>query len=138
MFHDVLSALAANKEWGLIVLLVAGLFFYGRGVLKNLMDSLHARDRLSGEREERFIRVLVGFSESIPKLTNAIDSLRTWLGERFADVNQDLEILKKKHLVIGAKVTDHEGRIGRLERGEDPDDDDTVVTDSEIEEESAR
>jgi len=138
VFHEVLSALAENKEWGLIILLIAGLFFYGRGVLKNLMDSLHTRDRLSGEREERFIRVLVGFSESIPKLTNAIDSLRTWLGERFADVNQDLEILKKEHLVIGAKVTDHEGRIGRLERAEDPDDDDTVVTDSEIEEGSAR
>lgn len=127
MFHEVLSALAENKEWGLIILLIAGLFFYGRGVLKNVLDSLHTRDRLSGEREERFIRVLVGFSESIPKLTNAIDSLRNWLGERFADVNQDLEILKKEHLVIGAKVTDHEGRIGRLERADEGEDDDTVV-----------
>ena len=127
MFHEVLSALAENKEWGVIILLIGGLFFYGRGVLKNVLDSLHTRDRLSGEREERFIHVLVGFSESIPKLTNAIDSLRNWLGERFADVNQDLEILKKEHLVIGAKVTDHEGRIGRLERADEWEDDDTVV-----------
>ena len=131
MFHDVLSALAANKEWGLIVLLVAGLFFYGRGVLKNLMDSLHTRDRLSGEREERFIRVMIGFSESIPKLSNAIDELRNWLGERFSDLDKDLELLKREHVVIGAKVTDHEGRIGRLERDADEDDDDTVVTEEE-------
>ncbi len=138
MFDDVLAALAANKEWGLITLLVGGLFFYGRSVLKNLMDSLHTRDRLSGEREERFIRVMIGFSESIPKLSSAIDELRNWLGERFSDIDDDLELLKKEHLVIGAKVTDHEGRIGRLERAGDPDDDDTVVTDSEIEEDSAR
>lgn len=131
MFHDVLSALAANKEWGLIVLLVAGLFFYGRGVLKNLMDSLHTRDRLSGEREERFIRVMIGFSESIPKLSNAIDELRNWLGERFSDLDKDLELLKREHVVIGAKVTDHEGRIGRLERDADEDEDDTVVTEEE-------
>lgn len=126
MFDDVLAALAANKEWGLITLLVGGLFFYGRGVLKNLMDSLHTRDKLSGEREERFIRVMIGFSESIPKLSSAIDELRNWLGERFSDIDDDLELLKKEHLVIGAKVTDHEGRIGRLERAGD-DEDDTVT-----------
>ena len=117
MFQDVLGELAANKEWGLIILLVAAGFFWAKSVLGSVTRSLHERDKINGEREERLIRVLVSFSESIPKLSNAIDDLRAWLGERFTDIDKDLELLKREHVVIGAKVTDHEGRIGRLEQG---------------------
>lgn len=117
MFDDVLRGLAENREWGLIILLVAVGFFWAKSTLGTITRSLHERDRISGEREERLIRVLVSFSESIPKLSNAIDDLRAWLGERFTDIDKDLELLKREHVVIGAKVTDHEGRIGRLEQG---------------------
>ena len=115
MFQDVLGVLAQAKEWGLIILLVTAGFFWARSVLGSITRSLHERDRVNGEREERFIRVMIGFSESIPKLNNAIDDLRRWLGERFDDVNEDLEDLKREHTVISAKVVDHEGRIVRLE-----------------------
>ena len=115
MFDDVLRGLAENKEWGLIILLVAVLVIWGKSVLHSVTKSLHDRDRINGEREERLIRVLIGFSESIPKLNNAIDDLRRWLGERFDDVDEDLEELKREHTVISAKVVDHEGRIVRLE-----------------------
>ena len=117
MFEDVLGVLAANREWGLIILLVVVLFLYGKSVLGTITRSLHERDRVNGEREERFIRVMIGFSESIPKLNNAIDDLRRWLGERFDDMNEDLEDLKHSQDQIGAKVADHEGRIVRLEHG---------------------
>ena len=48
-------------------------------------------------------------------MNNAIDDLRRWLGERFNDVDEDLEDLKHTQDKINAKVVDHEGRIGRLE-----------------------
>ena len=107
--------MAANREWGLIILLVTAGFFWARSVIGTVTKSLHERDRINGEREERFIRVMIGFSESIPKLNNAIDDLRRWLGERFNDVDEDLEDLKHTQDQINAKVVDHEGRIGRLE-----------------------
>ncbi len=124
MFDDVLRGLAENREWGLIILLVAVGFFWAKSTLGTITRSLHERDRISGEREERLIRVMIGFSESLPKLTNAIDSLRTWLGERFDDLNDDLDDLKTAQTEIGVKVSNHEHRIVRLEEnhvGIDPD-----------------
>ena len=157
MLQDVLGVLAQAKEWGLILLLVFVMFLYGKSVLGTITQSLHERDRINGEREERLIRVLIGFSESIPKLTNAIDDLRNWLGERFDDLNEDLDYIKHDQAVLSAKVVNHEGRIGRLEKrssepqagataeGRDPDladrigrlereeaEEDTVVSDTEL------
>ena len=114
--NDVLGTLAANREWGLIILLVAVAFLLARSMLSTVTKSMQDRDRINGEREERLIRVMVGFGESIPKLTSAINDLRNWLGERFDDLNEDLDYIKHDQAVLSAKVVDHEGRIGRLER----------------------
>lgn len=112
---DVLGTLAGNREWGLIILLVAVAFLLARSMLSTVTKSMQDRDRINGEREERLIRVMIGFGESIPKLTSAIDDLRNWLGERFDDLNEDLDFIKHDQAVLSAKVVDHEGRIGRLE-----------------------
>lgn len=122
MFQDVLGELAANKEWGLIILLVAAGFFWAKSVLGSVTRSLHERDKINGEREERLIRVMVGFGESIPKLTSAINDLRNWLGERFDDLNEDLDYIRHDQAKLSARVENHEGRIGRLERGADDED----------------
>ena len=116
MFDAVLGELAQNKEWGLIILLVVVLLIGAKSVLATVARSLHERDRVNGEREGRLIRVMIGFGESIPKLANAIDDLRNWLGEQFDDINEDLDFIRHDQAVLNAKVVDHEGRIGRLER----------------------
>ena len=113
---DVLGTLAGNREWGLIILLVAVAFLLARSMLSTVTKSMQDRDRINGEREERLIRVMVGFGESIPKLSHAIDDLRNWLGERFDDINDDLDYLKHDQAELTAKVEEHEGRIGKLEQ----------------------
>lgn len=124
MFDSVLSSLAENREWGLIILLVTVLLLMGKSMLNSVTRTMHERDRVNGEREERMIRVMVGFSESLPKLASAINELRAWLGERFNDLNDDLDDLKTAQSEIGVKVSNHEHRIVRLEEnhvGIDPD-----------------
>lgn len=113
---DVLGTLAGNREWGLIILLVAVAFLLARSMLSTVTKSMQDRDRINGEREERLIRVMVGFGESIPKLSHAIDDLRNWLGERFDDIDEDLDYIRNDQAELSAKVEDHEGRIVKLER----------------------
>lgn len=115
MLDSVLSGLAANKEWGLITLLVMVVLLGAKAFLGSLTRTMNDRDRVNAEREERLIKVLVGFSDSLPKLANAIDNLRSWLSERFEDVNDDLEELKQNHGVIVRQVENHEERIHGLE-----------------------
>lgn len=112
---DALGGIAQAREWGLIILLVIVLLLMLRSMLSTVTRSMHERDRVSGEREERLIRVLIGFGDSLPKLASAIDGLRTWLGERFSDVNDDLDEIKATHGELARKVDDHEERISDLE-----------------------
>lgn len=119
---EVLGTLAANREWGLIILLVAVAFLLARSMLSTVTKSMQDRDRINGEREERLIRVMVGFGETIPKLSHAIDDLRNWLGERFDDIDEDLDYIRHDQAVLSARVKDHEGRIWRLERSADDED----------------
>lgn len=112
---DAVGTVAREKEWGLIILLVIVILVWFRMTVSSVMKSMHDRDRVSGEREERMIRVLVGFSDTIPTLASAINDLRSWLGERFDDVNQGLVKIKERQDGIVEKVENHEQRIGVLE-----------------------
>ena len=109
------SAIAREREWGLIVLLIGAVLLWFRMTVSSVMKSMHDRDKVSGEREERMIRVLVGFSDTIPSLASAINELRTWLEERFKDVDEDLDEIKAKTNSIAEQVDSHEQRIGVLE-----------------------
>lgn len=109
------SAIAREREWGLIVLLIGAVLLWFRMTVSSVMKSMHDRDKISGEREERLIRVLVGFSDTIPSLASAINELRTWLEERFKDVDEDLDEIKMKTNSIAEQVDSHEQRIGVLE-----------------------
>lgn len=109
------SAIAREREWGLIVLLIGAVLLWFRMTVSSVMKSMHDRDKISGEREERLIRVLVGFSDTIPSLASAINELRTWLEERFKDVDEDLDEIKAKTTSIAEQVDSHEQRIGVLE-----------------------
>lgn len=109
------SAIAREREWGLIVLLIGAVLLWFRMTVSSVMKSMHDRDKVSGEREERMIRVLVGFSDTIPSLASAINELRTWLEERFKDVDEDLDEIKTKTNAIAEQVDSHEQRIGVLE-----------------------
>ena len=114
-FLKALAYIAREKEWGLILLLVIVIMFWFRSTVGTVTKSMHDRDKVSGEREERMIRVLVGFSNTIPSLANAIDNLRSWLDERFKDVGEDLDAIKVKQETIAGQVDVHEKRIGVLE-----------------------
>lgn len=113
------SAIAREREWGLIVLLIGAVLLWFRMTVSSVMKSMHDRDKISGEREERLIRVLVGFSDTIPSLASAINELRTWLEERFKDVDEDLDEIKMKTNAIAEQVDGHERRIGVLEDKQD-------------------
>lgn len=113
------SAIAREREWGLIVLLIGAVLLWFRMTVSSVMKSMHDRDKVSGEREERMIRVLVGFSDTIPSLASAINELRTWLEERFKDVDEDLDEIKAKTNAIAEQVDSHEQRIGVLEESHD-------------------
>ena len=112
---DAVSAVAREREWGLIVLLVVVVLVWFRMTVSTVMKAMHDRDKVSGEREERMIRVLVGFSETIPSLASAINDLRSWLGERFKDVDEGLGEIKAKQDSIAEQVDGHEKRIVALE-----------------------
>lgn len=112
---DAVSAVAREREWGLIVLLVIVVLVWFRMTVSTVMKAMHDRDKVSGEREERMIRVLVGFSETIPSLASAINDLRSWLGERFKDVDEGLGEIKAKQDSIAVQVDGHEKRIDALE-----------------------
>ena len=99
----------------MIVLLIGAVLLWFRMTVSSVMKSMHDRDKISGEREERLIRVLVGFSDTIPSLASAINELRTWLEERFKDVDEDLDEIKMKTNAIAEQVDGHERRIGVLE-----------------------
>ena len=114
-FLKALAYIAREKEWGLILLLVIVIMFWFRSTVGTITKSMHDRDKVSGEREERMIRVLVGFSNMIPSLANAINDLRSWLGERFNDVGEDLDAIREKQETIAGQVDGHEKRIGVLE-----------------------
>ncbi len=112
---EAVSAVAREREWGLIVLLVVVVLIWFRMTVSTVMKAMRDRDKVSGEREERMIRVLVGFSETIPSLASAINDLRSWLGERFKDVDEGLGEIKAKQDSIAEQVDGHEKRIGALE-----------------------
>lgn len=112
---EAVSAVAREREWGLIVLLVVVVLMWFRMTVSTVMKAMRDRDKVSGEREERMIRVLVGFSETIPSLASAINDLRSWLGERFKDVDEGLGEIKAKQDSIAVQVDGHEKRIGALE-----------------------
>lgn len=116
---DAVSAVAREREWGLIVLLVIVVLVWFRMTVSTVMKAMHDRDKVSGEREERMIRVLVGFSETIPSLASAINDLRSWLGERFKDVDEGLGEIKAKQDSIAVQVDGHEKRIDALEHRDD-------------------
>ena len=112
---DAVGTVAREKEWGLIILLVIVILVWFRMTVSSVMRSMHDRDKVSGEREERMIRVLVGFGDTIPTLASAINDLRNWLGERFKDVDEGLGEIKAKQDSIVEQVDGHEKRIGALE-----------------------
>lgn len=111
-----LGGIAQLREWGLIIILVVVLIVWAKSTLTAIMKMLEARDKVNGEREERMIRVMVGFGDSLPKLAAAIDELRGWLNERFKDVDEGLGELKEQHTNIVEQLDDHEVRIGKLEQ----------------------
>lgn len=110
--HDILPGLAENKEWGLIVLIFAAFGLLTKYLAKSVAD----QQKANLAREERLTQTLVAFSDSIPKLIAAIDSLRSWLEERFSDVGGELGTIRGRHDQVVLKVEDHEGRITGLER----------------------
>lgn len=116
---DAVSAVAREREWGLIVLLVIVVLVWFRMTVSTVMKAMHDRDKVSGEREERMIRVLVGFSETIPSLASAINDLRSWLEERFRDVDDGLDEIKEQQGKIAVQVDGHEKRIDALEHRDD-------------------
>lgn len=100
-----LGNVASYREWGLIIALVA-IF----GVLAYFLIKSQSK------REGRLIDALMKFSETLPGLTAALNELREWLGDRFADVKEDLSEVQDKVESVGESIEDHEKRIAGVER----------------------
>ena len=112
---DWLATLAAYKEWGLILLMLFTVYLTN----KSLVKSIEKRDHETTERESKVLSVLLKFSDSIPQLATAIKELRSYLEERFKDVDEDLDNLQRTHTQIEQTLDDHEKRIGVLEERDD-------------------
>lgn len=119
---NAIGGAAQAKEWGLIILLIVVFVV----LIRSVMASLAQRDRAAGEREERLIKVMIGFGDAVPRLANAIDGLKNWLEIQLSDVNSDLDVIKDGQAAISdmvdehdKRIEDHEKRIGDLEHSDD-------------------